>query len=470
MAFTEYEQFDACGLADLIRRREVSPLEVVDAAIDRIESRNPKLNAVVATCFGEARKQAAKDVGSGPLAGVPFLVKDLNTLVADMPATNGSRAFSQQIPSKDSTLVRRYREAGLIILGKTNTPELGMNVTTEPLLFGATRHPLDVTVSVGGSSGGSACAVASGMLPAAHATDSGGSIRIPASNCGLFGLKPTRGRVPLGNDQSEGLAGFSTANAVSHSVRDSAMLLDIASGTIPGAIYSAPASPGRYFDILAEPAMPLRIAVSTSGFAGESIHQDCANAAIGVANACEALGHSIQQISPDLDGAKLRAAFNVLFAANINAVVTGYSATLPMMPLSDSFEPVVLACADHGSRLRALDYIAAIQTTQEAARVMGEFSERFDVFITPTLANPPLQIGALATSEPNWPAFCTRMLDEIPFTPLYNATGAPAASIPFGHSGSGLPIGVQLGAALGCEHTILKLAAQLEAAHPWRRV
>lgn len=470
MIFPEYEQFDAIGLAELIRCGEVSCGEVIEAAIERIETRNPRLNAVVAAMFGDARQQVRSGISTGPLQGVPFMLKDLNTFCAGVPATNGSRAFREFVPARDSVLVSRYRASGLIILGKTNTPEFGLNVSTEPVLFGATRNPHDETLSAGGSSGGSACAVASGMLPAAHATDSGGSIRIPASNCGLYGLKPSRGRVPLGNDQGEGLAGFSAVNAVSHTVRDNALLLDIASGPVPGDPYAAPPTTGPYLQCAAEAPEVLRLALWTEGFANETIHADCAEAAQVTAAACEALGHRVEVARPDVDGEALRAAFDVLFAGNIRNVVSRFAATHPETDLHSMFEPVVIACSDKGALFGASDYAAAVQCTQGAARALGTFFERYQALITPTLANPPLPLGAIDMQSPDWDDFLHRLLDEIPFTPLFNATGAPAASLPMGKSAQGLPVGVQIGAALGREDTVLRLSAQLEAAHPWRHV
>lgn len=470
MTFPEYERFDAIGLADLIRRGEVSCIEVIEAAIERVEALNPRLNAVVATMFEDARQQARSGVVDGPLQGVPFMLKDLNTFCAGVPATNGSRAFRDFVPARDSVLVSRYRASGLIILGKTNTPELGLNVSTESTLFGATLNPHDETRSAGGSSGGSACAVASGMLPAAHATDSGGSIRMPASNCGVFGLKPSRGRVPLGHDQGEGLAGLSTANAVSHSVRDSALLLDVAAGPVPGDPYAAPPPAGPYLQCLDEAPEALRLALWTEGFANETIHADCAEAARAAANACEDLGHHVEVARPDVNGPALRAAFDVLFAANICNLVSAFTATHCEADLHAMFEPVVIACHDKGAILGASDYAAAVQCTQRAARALGAFFERYDALITPTLANPPLPLGAIDMQSPDWDDFLHRLLDEIPFTPLFNATGAPAASLPMGKSARGLPVGVQIGAASGREDSVLKLSAQIEAAHPWRHV
>ena len=466
--FSEYEHYDAIGLAELIRTRELSAVEVAEAAIARIEARNPALNAVIATAFERGLDQARHDVIDGPLAGVPFVLKDLNTWCAGMPATHGCRAFKDFRPEHDGELVSRYRRAGLIILGKTNTPEFGLNITTEPALFGPTKNPHDPTRSAGGSSGGSACAVASGMLPAAHATDSGGSIRIPASNCGLFGLKPSRIRVPLGNDQPEGIAGYSTVNAVSHSVRDSALLLDIAAGSVPGDPYASPSVGQSFASYVGEHLPETRIALCTQGFAGETIDASCVAAARKAAEHCERLGCQVEEASPDIDGPALRGAFDVLASPNIRNVV---SAVCEQRSESEEalFEPVTLACSEHGASHSASDYAATIALIHRTARQLGDFFAHYDILLTPTLARPPQALGSPSMQSADWPAFCNALLDEVPFTPLFNATGCPAASVPLGRSENGLPIGAQLGAPFGHEGRILRLAAALEREFPWPR-
>ena len=468
MSFKEYENYDATGLAKLIRDQDIGVVEVVESAIDRIEKGNPNLNAVIATLFDQALDQVKSETPDGPLGGVPFLLKDLNTYCAGVPATNGCYAFKDFCPENDSVLVARYRAGGLVVLGKTNTPELGLNVSTEPALFGPTKNPHDHTRSPGGSSGGSAAAVASGMLPAAHATDSGGSIRIPASNCGLYGLKPSRLRVPLGNDAPEGMAGFSTVNAVSHSVRDSALLLDISAGSVPGDPYSTPLINGAFVDAVEQPLREKSIAVWTQGFAGERISPDCVAAVKEVASKCEALGCHVEEACPDINGQALRDVFDVLFSGNIRVLVTTLAAKKGTTdePL---FEPVTLACAEHGKRFGADDYAAAVQTIHQTARKLGAFFERYDFLMTPTLANPPLPLGALDMQSNDWPAYLEGLLDEIPFTPLFNATGCPAASLPLGKSNDGLPIGVQIGAPLGREDMLLSLSGALEREWCWHQ-
>ena len=463
----EYRRHDATGLAALVARGEVSAEEVVESAIARIEALNPRLNAVIAPLFDEAREAVRRGLPEGPLRGVPWLVKDLNTWVRGAPATHGSRAFRDFVPAHDGELVRRHRAAGLVVLGKTNTPEFGLNICTSPALFGPTPNPFDARRSAGGSSGGSACAVASGMLPAAHATDSGGSIRIPASNCGLFGLKPSRARVPLGNDQAEGLAGFSTGHAVTHSVRDSALVLDITSGLMPGDAYAAPPSPISFLDALEGPMPALRVALWSEGYAGEPVAEACRGAAHEAAGLCEEVGCRVEEVRPPVDGHALRAAFDVLFSANVRVLVAGIEARHPGIALESLIEPVTLAGSESARRHSASDYVSAVLATQRSARALGRFFERYDVLLTPTLAHPPLPLGYIDMQGEDWSAYLEQLLNEIPFTPLFNATGAPAASVPLGRDADGMPVGVQIGAALGAEGTLLRLARELERAAPW---
>ena len=464
---SDYRRYDATGLARLVARGEVSAAELVDTAIARIEALNPALNAVVTPLFDAAREELRRGLPAGPLHGVPWLVKDLNMLIAGAPATHGSRAFRGFVPPRDGELARRQRAAGLVILGKTNTPEFGLNMCTSPALFGPTLNPFDARRSAGGSSGGSACAVAAGMLPAAHATDSGGSIRIPASNCGLFGLKPTRARVPLGHGRAEGIAGFSAGHAVTHSVRDSALILDLTAGPMPGDAYVAPPVAGSFLDAL-EGRMPaLRIALWSEGYAGEPVAAACRRAAQEAARRCETLGCRVEEERPPVDGEALRAAFDVIFSANVHNLVASVKARHPGRDVRDLVEPVTLACGASARRHSAADYAAAVLATQHAARELGRFFERYDVLLTPTLANPPLPLGAIDMQGEDWDAYRRQLLDEIPFTPLFNATGGPAASVPLGRDEDGLPIGVQIGAALGAEGTLLRLARELERAAPW---
>ena len=465
-----YGLYDATGLAGLVVSNEVKAVELVEVAITRIEAQNSRLNAVVLPAFADARDRVAAGVPSGPLHGVPYLVKDLNTNVAGLPSTNGSRALRHVVPTIDSVLVGRMRDAGLVVLGKTNTPEMGMGICTSPVLRGPTPNPFDPTRSAGGSSGGSACAVASGMLPAAHATDSGGSIRIPASNCGLFGLKPTRGRVPLGNDTAEGLNGLSTSHAVTHSVRDSALLLDVTHGPFPGSppdIAAVPSPAGGFVDAIDGPLRPLRIALWTEGLADESVDEACRTAACQSAGLAEVLGCAVAEVRPPVDGWAVREALSTVFAANVHATVAGIlEAHLDGDP-TDFFEPATLAAYRHGRGIGPDDHLRAVEELHRTARAMERFFEDYDILLTPTLAAPARPLGMMDMGGSDWPTYISAMLDEIPFTPLFNVTGGPAASVPLGRCSRGLPVGVQIGAAFGNEATVLRLARGFEEAAPW---
>ena len=463
----EYNRHDAVGLAALVATREVTAAEVLQESMARIEAAERPLNGVVTTCFDDAHRNVGALLPTGPLTGVPYLVKDLNTWVRGMPATNGSRALANFVPDRDAVLVERLRTAGLILLGKTNTPEFGLNVCTAPALFGVTPNPFDPTRSAGGSSGGSAVAVATGVVPAAHATDSGGSIRIPASNCGLFGLKPSRSRVPLGNDQPEGLGGLSAGHAVTHSVRDSAVLLDATAGPLPGRVNEFRESAGPFVDALVRDMPDLRVALWTDGLAGEAVSKECARVAAEAAILCESVGCLVEEVRPPVEGGALRDALDVVFTTNIRQVVQAVLADQPAAVTEGLLEPITVACFEAGARHDGVAYEAALRHAQRVAHAMEEFFERFDLLLTPTLAEPPMPLGQLDMQTDDWDSYFQHLLDAIPFTPLFNVTGGPAASVPLGWSGDGLPIGVQFGAAVGSEATVLRLARELEQAKPW---
>ena len=463
----EYNRHDAVGLAALVATGEVTAAEVLQESMARIEAAERPLNGVVTTCFDDAHRNVDALLPTGPLTGVPYLVKDLNTWVRGMPATNGSRALANFVPDRDAVLVERLRTAGLILLGKTNTPEFGLNVCTAPALFGVTPNPFDPTRSAGGSSGGSAVAVATGVVPAAHATDSGGSIRIPASNCGLFGLKPSRSRVPLGNDQPEGLGGLSAGHAVTHSVRDSAVLLDATTGPLPGRVNEFRESAGPFVDALVRDMPDLRVALWTDGLAGEAVSEECARVAAEAAILCESVGCLVEEVRPPVEGGALRDALDVVFTTNIRQVVQAVLADQPAAATEGLLEPITVACFEAGARHDGVAYEAALRHAQRVAHAMEEFFERFDLLLTPTLAEPPMPLGQLDMQTDDWDSYFQHLLDAIPFTPLFNVTGGPAASVPLGWSGDGLPIGVQFGAAVGSETTVLRLARELEQAKPW---
>ena len=463
----ELAQLDATAQADLVRRRDVTPLDLVDAAIARIERVNPTVNAVITFLYDRARAAAARVPGDAPFAGVPFLLKDLLASYGGVPMSAGCAVLRDYVPPHDSELVARYKRAGLIILGKTNTPEFGIPPTTEPRAFGATRNPWDVSRTPGGSSGGSAAAVAAGMVPVAHGNDGGGSIRIPSSCCGLFGLKPTRGRNPLGPDYGDIMSGLVAEHVLTRSVRDSAALLDATAGPDVGDPYWAP-PPARPFraEVGTAPGR-LRIAFSVHAASGVPVHADCVSAVEDAAALCAALGHDVEDAAPAFDNVALTRAFVSIYAAEAAQNLATIERVTGWKPTRESFEPLTWALHEMGASLSAADYLTAVQDLQGLARVVARFFVDHDVWLTPVLAEPPLPLGALDAPPGNPLGGFFRAAEWCPFTPLCNATGQPAMSVPLFWNVAGLPIGSHFVGRFGDEATLFRLAAQLEAARPW---
>lgn len=469
MTFAEYESFDGLGLAELVGRGDVNAEELLDALIARVELHDGALNAVVTTMFDQARAAIAADLPQGPFTGVPFLLKDLNLFCAGVRMTNGSAIFSECYPDFDATIVERYRAAGLVIAGKTNTPELGIAATTEPALNGPTRNPWRTTHSPGGSSGGAAAAVAAGYLPVAHATDGGGSIRIPASMCGLFGLKPSRGRMPSGPITGEGLAGMSTGHCVSWTVRDSAALFDCVAGPAPGDPYAAPPLERPLLQEVGAPAGRLRIAFTTTDFHGQAVDERCVQAALDTAKLCEDMGHSVEEASPELQDLDLLRAWRIIPAANLWNTVHARAAALGREPRPGDVEPITWRWMQESQQVTSAQYLETVSNMHLIGRRMGAFFEQYDLLLTPTLARPPIALGEIDMSTDDVDAFVHKVFVEVsPFTPLFNQTGGAAMTVPLHHSDDGLPIGVQFAGRLGDEAKLIRLAAQLEEAAPWR--
>ena len=458
--------FDATAQADLVRRREVTPIELVDAAIRRIERLNPRLNALVTPLFDEARALAA-DPPAGPFRGVPFLMKDLQATCAGVRHTGGSRLLADFVAPMDTELVTRFRAAGLVIVGTTNTPEFGILPTTEPHLHGATRNPWDPTRSTGGSSGGSAAAVAARMVPMAHANDGGGSIRIPASCCGLFGMKPTRGRNPLGPFVGDIMNGLVVEHAVTRSVRDSAALLDATAGADVGAPYWAPPVARPFIEEVGTPPGRLRIAVVTTAPIGVPIHADCVAAVRDAASLCARLGHHVEDATLPVSGEMVTECFitvwtiGVAWTLDLMARLTGREIT------PGSVEPLSAALAEAGRQRSGADYLAAIQGLQMISRAVATFMQDWDIVLTPVLAEPPTPLGAFDSPADNPLAGFLRAAEYVPFTPIVNGTGQPAMSVPLFWNAAGLPVGAHFIGRFGDEATLFRLAAQLEAAQPW---
>ena len=487
-SFSDYPRYDGIGLADLVRARQVTPLELIESALARIAAYNPLLNAVVVPMFEQARTAARNPLPDGPFIGVPMLLKDFWATYAGIPTSNGNRMLRHIPCEHDSEMVRRWKESGAIIIGKTNTPEFALQPATEPETFGPTRNPWDLSRSPSGSSGGSAAAVAARMVPIASATDGAGSIRMPAACCGLFGMKVSRGRTPFGPDLGEMWRGMGVEHVITRSVRDSAAMLDATAGLDVGAPYAAPA-PARPFreDVTVEPGR-LRIAFTDQPFFGHTVHAECRVGLRATARILEDLGHDVVEDAPPVDGDACAQAMMMVVAGEVRADILETARLTGRRPHSDDFEAASYALGLLGAASRTAVYVAAWRLFQRTARDVGRFFTRYDLLLTPTLAQPPLPIGyfkptlvetlalhvinrlgagwlgqALNLAGP----MATRLFDVMPYTPLFNLTGQPAMSVPLHWSADGLPIGMHFVARYGDEATLFQLAGQLERARPW---
>lgn len=458
---------DSIGLAALVRDGEVGARQLVEAAIARIEERNPALNAVIATRYDAALAEADTVDRSAPLAGVPFLVKDLNCDVAGLPSTRGSRLFADVVATEDCELTRRFKAAGLIILGNTNTPEFGKNASTEPVLHGPTHNPWDLDRSPGGSSGGSAAAVAGGMVTAAHANDGGGSIRIPASECGLVGLKPTRGRTPTWPIPASFAYPVGVGNCVTRTVRDSAAILDAIAGPLPGDPFPAPPAPptGSFLGAIEQEPGRLRIGFSTVLPNGEPVHPAGIAAIERTAAVLSALGHEVGEGMPDWD--RRMSALVVTSAMGINGarMVEDRLAELGRPLADDDLEVFSREMHERALQQTGIDLHRALQQLEITSRGVAGFYEDHDLWLTVTLGVPVPPLGWLDTMSID--AMFTRGWAFSALTALANTTGQPAISVPAGFDADGLPVGVHLMARHCEEHVLLQVAAQLELAQPW---
>lgn len=477
---------DATAQAALVGDGHASPSELVDAAIARIEAVNPEINAVITDRFDAARADATAPLPDGPFRGVPILLKDLGAAMAGEPLHLGN-ALLRQIDhrsAEDSYLVRRLKSAGFVILGRTNTPEFGATCTTEPVAYGPTRNPWDTDRSAGGSSGGSAAAVAARMVPVAHASDGGGSIRIPASECGIFGLKPSRGRISRGPQTGEGWAGASTDGVVSMTVRDTAALLDVLCGWEPGDPYTAPPPQTPWTRELGVEPGRLRIGVHTEHLLpGLSIDPEVVASVRQTADLLAELGHDVTDaVPPALIETDFLMHYGVIVATAMARQLQELSRLAGREVTSDDVEPANWANAENGRSTSGVDYLAALEWMHAHGRRMAswwrggpgsdravaERSDGFDLLLTPTIGTLPPTIGHLSQRPGEDPiAAMMRIVEVIPFTAQFNTSGQPAMSLPLGRSQDGLPIGSQLAAAYGREDVLLRLAAQVERAHPW---
>ena len=466
-AFTDYEEHDALGLAALVARGEATPEEILEAAIERVEARNGTVNAVTNQLYDEGRAAISDGLPDGPLRGVPYLLKDLGSSLGGCPTTRGSRFFEDVIPAEDSEHVGRLKRAGMVIFGRTNTCELGLSLTCEPRLHGATKNPWDPTRISGGSSGGAAAAVGARMLPAAHASDGFGSIRAPAACCGLVGLKPTRGRNTMAPYLGEGSGGLSTEHAVTLSVRDSAAILDATHGAGAGDPYSA-APPARPFleEVGADPGK-LRIAFTSRTPNGAPVEADALRVLEETATLAADLGHHVEEADPAIDGETVVPTF--LAVMGVNTVVNLSShPTAGRAAHAHEVERITWLTAKLGEATSSADYVRATQTMHRLGRQMAAFHRDYDVLLTPGLATgTAVKLGWLDMMMDDVDEYWRRVFHFSPFTVWFNLTGQPAVMLPIGESASGLPVAVQVIAPYGDEATLFRLSSQLEAAHPW---
>ena len=462
---------DATGLAELVQRGEITPAALLDRSITRIERLDPLVNAITVRHFEAARASLATLDRQAPFAGVPFVLKDLAVAMAGTTVTNGSRFFAGLEFDYDGELVRRFRRAGLVILGKAASPELGLTTTTESAQNGATRNPWQLDRVAGGSSGGSAAAVAAGMVPIAHASDGGGSIRIPASCCGLFGLKPTRGRVPFPVRRYEGWAGLGTHFAVTRSVRDAARLLDAVAGAEAGAASPPAPATGAFYAAtqaaLCTPARPLRIARLPAPLSGTPVDPECERAVAVAVDLCRRQGHEVVDATPSIDFAAYNAAFGTVVAVNTLIAIRDREAQLGRECTPDDIEPVTWYIAQSARSIDGATYAAAREVFDTTARCAAEFFESWDLLLSPTLGKPPVPLGVLGLSPSDFAQYAREVSLFSPYASLANVTGQPAMSVPLHMSTDGLPVGVMFLGRWWEEATLLALATQLERECPW---
>ncbi len=463
----EFSLIDATAMAELVRKKEVQPIELVDAAIKRIERLNPVLNAVITPMFDQAREKAKGELPDGPFTGVPFLLKDALAALKGVRLTAGAEIMKDYVSKHDSELVARQKRAGLIVLGKTNTPEFGLLPTTEPHLHGPTKNPWDINYSSGGSSGGSAAAVAVCMVPMAHGNDGGGSIRIPASACGIFGLKPTRARNSLGPGFGDIAGGIVVEHALTRSVRDSATLLDATSGPDTGDPYWAPLPTRPFAQEVGKDPGRLKIAFSTKPLHDAQVHGDCVSAVMDAVNLCMELGHEVIEDAPSIPGEMLVEPFIDIWSVMCAASIQGAAFTTGKTPVPEMFEPQTWALYERGRTVSASDYLLSINLFQSISRKIARFFLTYDIWLTPTLAEPPLPLGSFNSSSENPMQGMDRSIAFGPFTPICNVTGQPAMSLPLFWNDKDLPIGTHFIGRFGDEATLFRLASQLESVRPW---
>ncbi len=463
----DYLGFDGLELARLVATGQATARELLEAAIARAEAVNPEINALSQKHYDLAFEALEAPLPQGPFHGVPFLLKDAGARLAGTATSNGSRLFADIVADSDSTLVERYKQAGVVIFGKTTTPELSLAASAESSYCGTTRNPWNLTKTVGGSSGGAAAAVAAGIVPVAHASDGGGSIRIPASCCGLFGMKPTRARNPSGPGVGEGWGSLSVDHVVSRTVRDSAAMLDATHGAAPGDPYCAPVPERPFLEEVGLEPRRLRIAFQRAPLSGVPVHPECLAAAEETARLLESLGHIVEEAQPAGDWDELGYALWVLVASNVSRSLRMRAKQLGVAFEPDLVDKITWTAVEFSADLSVESYPEALAVIHWQGRLMARFHERFDVVMSPTLAQPPVTLGVQHTNNPDLEAYRAAFARFTPFTQLFNLTGQPSMSVPLHWSSEATPIGMMFSARFGDEAPLFRLAGQLERARPW---
>ena len=462
--FKEYKEYDALGLSELLKKKEVSAKELLEEAIFLTETLDPLINAVPQKHFELAKAQAETDL-KGPFFGVPFLLKDLHSSLEGTITSDGSRSSAKNVADFTDTLTQRCLDSGLVIFGKTNSPEFGLTVTTEPVLFGPTRNPWNLNHSAGGSSGGAAAAVAAGIIPMAQATDGGGSIRIPASCCGLVGLKPTRARTPRGPKVFEGWAGQSIAHCVSISVRDSALLLDATSGPEIGSPYHAPYQKDSFLSSLEKDPKNLKIAYIVPE--SISIDAEVKDVMTKTFSLLESLGHSVESKSIDLPTDEIMTTIAAVISSSLANKIDEMEKQIGKNLDNTMLENVTLQMQKNGKEVLAKDYIQAVKTNHKIGYEVEKMFLDYDILLSPVLAKPPVEIGNIDLNTTDFVDYAEKLSTYTPFTGIFNQSGHPSISIPLYRTPKNLPVGTMLTASFGNEALLFGLARQLEVAEPW---
>lgn len=457
----EYQNHDLVGLAELVARGDIAPVELVDTAIREIEARNPTVNAVVVTQFEAALEELKSRKDTPRFLGMPYLAKDLHAPVKGLPLANGSRLLKDQVFDFDSTTFARLRAAGFAILGRTNSPEFGLSASTEPALWGPTRNPHNTEYSAGGSSGGAAAAVASGMMPAAHATDSAGSIRIPAARCGLVGLKPTRGLNAFGPHRGDPVHGISHEHAVTRTVRDCAAILDVTAGPDSGAPYFTQKPDEPFETLIQRPVEGLRIGFTAESFIGTPVDPECKEAVLKTARTLADFGHHVEEAAPQFNAAAMTDAMIRILMASLAGVFRMIEQKLGR-EIGDEVEPLTRSVIAFAKATSLADHLDRTIILNTETRALSAYFDQYDILLTPMMADPALKLGVLDTTNPDLEFFLEHLFAVSPFSAPFNVTGQPALSMPLHESKDGMPIGVQLVGRFADDARVLQLANALE--------